>query len=154
MLAMRGGQSVRIKALRDGKPVDLEITLTEKPKPDGKALGVAMLGLTLKPLTRELAGDLNLSVERGLMVVDVEAGSGAAKLGIHVKDVLAQVGASVVTNLDDLGGVLEEVAPGQTIKIVVVRGNGAAWLEVQARAPKTSTQPTKAAKAVSQPKGT
>jgi S1-C subfamily serine protease len=154
MLAMRGGQSVRIKALRDGKPVNVEITLTQRPKPDGKALGVAVLGLTLKPLTGELAGDLNLSVDHGLMVVAVEAGSRADKLGIRLKDVLFQVDSAVVTNLDDLGGVLEEVTPGQTIKIGVVRGNVATWVEVQARAPKTSSQPTKAEKAASQPKGT
>jgi serine protease Do len=154
MLAMRGGQNVRIKALRDGKAVDVEITLKEKPRPDGKALGIAMLGLTLKPLTRELAGDLNLSVEHGLLVVGVDAGSGADKLGIHLKDVLFQVDRFVVTNLDDLGGVLEEVAPGQTIKIGVVRGNVATRVEIQARAPKASPQPAKPENAASQPKGT
>jgi serine protease Do len=149
MLAMHGGQSVRIKALRDGNAVDVEITLGEKPRPDGKALGVAMLGLTLKPLTRELAGDLNLSVEHGLLVVGVEAGSPADKLGIHLKDVVFQAGAAVVTNLDDLASALEEVAPGQTIKIGVVRGRTATVTEVRVRAPRTSTQP---AKADSQPK--
>ena len=123
MLAIPPETIVRFKCLRDGQELSVDIMMKAKPRPDGKALALRFFGLTVKPLTPLLARELRLAVSHGLLVVGIEAGSSADRLGIKLKDVLFQVGRLYVFDLESLGMTLEDVKPGQRVKIGIVRGN-------------------------------
>jgi S1-C subfamily serine protease len=84
-------------------------------------------------VTPELAKDLSLSVDRGLLVTSVEEDSPADAIGIRVKDVLFQIGRFYVTDLEGLGTLLEELKPGQAVKVGVARGSVAAWVTLRTR---------------------
>ena len=140
MLTARPGQKVRLRVERAGKATDVEVTLVAKPKPDGKVLAERLMGVTLKPVTGELAKDMRLAVDRGLVVVALDAAGPAAKLGVQLKDVLFQVDRFFVMNLDDLGMALEEVQGGQALRIAIVRHNVRAWATLRTR--EAATQPT------------
>jgi len=133
MVALKTGSTARIKLIRGGSELTVQVPIEAKPRPDGKALAQALFGLTLSPLTAERARKLHLSVDRGLLVVGIEAGSPAHRLGIELKDVIFQVAAPYVTDLDALGVILEDVKPGQKIRIGLVRGNVRAWVPITAR---------------------
>ena len=122
-LDIRAGDTLRIKCIRGSEELVVQVKVTPKPQPDGAALARKLFGLTLKPVTPQLAHDLGLWVNRGLLVVGIEAGSPAHRLGIEIKDVILQVGRLYVNDLDALGTVLEEVAPGQTVNVDLARGN-------------------------------
>ena len=80
-----------------------------------------------------LARDLRVPVTRGLLVVGLEDSGPAAKIGVELKDVLFQVGAYYVSTLDELGVILEDVRPGDEVRIGIVRGRVRAWAPIRAR---------------------
>jgi serine protease Do len=131
MLAAKAGQ-LRLTIDRGQGPQDVTLTLDAKPKPDGKALAQKLFGMSLTPLTAESAKDARLMVDRGLAVITVEKGSPADKIGLRPRDVIFQINRLYVSDLDELGEMLEEVRPGGAIRIGVVRGNVAAWVNVTA----------------------
>ena len=132
MLAVAPGAPVRLGCLRDGRTIEVTLTLQAKPKPDGNALARGLFGMTLRPITPELAGRLRLAVGSGLLVVGVDAGRPAHAIGIALKDVLFQVGRYYVKDLDTLGVTLEDVQPGQTVRVGIVRGSIATWVQLRA----------------------
>ncbi|HUT62274.1 MAG TPA: trypsin-like peptidase domain-containing protein [Phycisphaerae bacterium] len=142
MLAAKPGRKVRLGVLRGGRPADVEVTLEAKPRPDGRALGKTMLGVTLKPVTKQLAGDMGLPVERGLVVVGLDADGPAARIGVKLKDVLFQLGRMYVMDLDDLGMALEDVKGGQPVRIAIIRGRVRAWATIRTRE-QAASQPAK-----------
>ena len=133
MVQLRPDETLHLKLLRDGKELTVEVALKPKPRPDGAALARKLFGITLRPVTKQLSEDLHLPVDRGLLVVGVDADSPADALGIQLKDVIFQMHRFPVTDLDALGIILEEVKGGQKVQIGIVRGNVRAWATIAAR---------------------
>ncbi|MHC4981607.1 MAG: trypsin-like peptidase domain-containing protein, partial [Planctomycetota bacterium] len=84
MLAVEPGQTVTLGCVRSGRRADVAVKIEAKPKPDGEALARKLFGVTLEPITPSAVRDLRLSVDRGLMVVAVELGGPADRLGIKL----------------------------------------------------------------------
>jgi len=97
--------------------------------------------VTLREVTPELAKELRLPLEHGLMVVGVDVGSVAQRVGLRLKDVVFQVGNDYVVDVDGLGMILEDVLPGQPVRIGVARGNVATWVTLRAQKPTPATGP-------------
>ncbi len=133
MVGVEPDSTVKIKCIRNGTERLVEVTMKAKPRPDGKALARRLFGLTLRPVTPELARTYRLTIGRGLLVVGVEANSPANRLGIEVRDVVFQMGRLYATDLDGLGMILEDVQAGQKMQIGIVRGNVRAWAPITAR---------------------
>ncbi len=143
MLAAKPGDKVKLGIVRGGAAKDVEITLGTKPKPDGKALAERLLGLTLKPITPELAKDYRLPVDKGMVVVGIDAGSPAATVGLQLKDVLIQLDRFYVMSLEDLGTLLEDVKGDMVLRIGFIRGNIRVFTAIKTRngEGKATTQP-------------
>jgi len=134
MLGKRPGDTValRVAAADDAaKATELAIRLAERPKPDGVKLASKWLGLSLQPIAPETAERLGLAGDRGLLVGGVVRDSPAGRLGVRVRDVLFQLGGDYVGSLDDMGKVLEDVQPGQVLRIGIVRGNVRYWTQLR-----------------------
>ncbi|MDP6544081.1 MAG: trypsin-like peptidase domain-containing protein [Phycisphaerae bacterium] len=135
MTGAKAGDKISLTVSRGGKRLERSLKLTVRPKPDGKKLARKLFGLTLRKIDRELARELSLSASRGLVVVGIEAGSPAHKLGIDLKDIIFQVGRFYVTDFDTLGVVLEDVKPGDTVRIGGARGYVRYWTAIKAARP-------------------
>lgn len=122
-LAIGADDTLRLKLVRDGAEIVLSVTVLAKPRPDAAALALQRFGLKLRPVDKGLARDLGLWVNQGLLVVGIEPGSPAQKLGIKLKDVILKVGRLYVTDMETLGVLLEDVQPGQVVKIDLIRNN-------------------------------
>ncbi len=133
MLGMQADQPVTFRIARAGTERTVQVLITARPKPDGRALAAKFLGLTVRPVTPELAAELRLPMSRGLLVVGVEEASPAHRLGVQLQDVLFQVDQFYVKNLDELGMALESVHSGQGLMIGVARGNMRVLGKVTAR---------------------
>ncbi|MBS3733855.1 MAG: trypsin-like peptidase domain-containing protein [Phycisphaerae bacterium] len=140
MLSAEAGTAVRLGCVRDGERITVEVPVVAKPKPDGRALARRLFGMTVRTVTPDLAERLRLPADRGLLIVGVDEGKPAHKLGLHLKDILFQVGKYYVADLEDLGVVLENVGSGQVVRIGIIRGRRAVWLPVRTAddSPKTS----------------
>ena len=96
------GKNVEVEIWRNGTRLMLSVTLGEFPqepkaiaaKPRSeRALRVAAIGLLLSPPTLELRQQFDLSDEvQGVIVIEVEDGSAAAKRGIKPGDIIRKIG--------------------------------------------------------------
>ncbi len=122
----------KLKVRREGETLAAVVDVRRKPKPDGERLARELFGVALREVTPALARKFRLPMDRGLMVVGIDAGSPANRVGLRLKDVLFQVQNLYVTDLDTLGTIMEDVRPGTALKVGVARGNVAAWVKIVA----------------------
>ena len=141
MLAAGAAAEARLTCRRGGELLAVTIDVKAKPRPDGKRLTQSLFGMALREITPQTARSLNLPLDSGLLVVEIDAGSPADAIGLKLKDVIFQLGNFYVTDLTTLGLLLEDFKPGQLVKIGVARGNVAAWVQIGARRPAPAPRP-------------
>jgi serine protease Do len=91
------GQTAKVKVWRDGQERALDIRLTEQP---GERQA-ATLGLTVRPVTAEVARELELPSTEGVLVDSVASGSAAEKAGIRRGDVIREIDRKPVKTTAD-----------------------------------------------------
>lgn len=111
--------------------------LKAKEKAEGRAFAVAApeafafemgggersyLGVFLEEVTADRMKDLNLSEERGAVVMKVSDGSPAQKAGIKENDVIISFNGRRVDTVRELQRLLGETPPGRTVVFEVLRG--------------------------------
>ena len=103
--ATRPGSSVTMEVLREGKKSEMHATLGELAAPadtEGAArgeshAGAARFGLSLQPLTPEIADQLELPRNAaGVVIADVDPAGRAASAGLREGDVIQQVNGKTV----------------------------------------------------------
>ncbi len=132
------GEAVDVTVLRSGEPVTLQVTLGRReladadgsgaPRGDRPSEGASseLLGMTLVPMTPELAARLQLpETARGLVVQDIDATSDASAKGLRIGDVIVEAGQQPVTALSDLRARIDEAREaGRQSVLVLVRREG------------------------------
>ncbi|TKI06915.1 serine endoprotease DegQ [Martelella alba] len=107
------GKVVKIGLLRDGKPLDVTVTLDDSASSATSAdnLSPALQGATLSN------GQLKDGT-KGVKVDDVAKDTPAAQIGLHKDDVIIGINRERVENLDQLRKVLEAKPPVMAMNIV------------------------------------
>jgi Do/DeqQ family serine protease len=80
-----------------------------------------MIGVTIQPVTSDIASSLGLSQVRGALVNSVQSGSPADKAGIRRGDVITAVNGAAIKDSNNLRNDLAQMAPGTTAKLTVIR---------------------------------
>jgi C-terminal processing protease CtpA/Prc len=83
--------------------------------------GGGWLGIEIGEVTPEQARDLKLSSARGVVVMDVEPESPAAKAGLKEKDVITQYEGQTVEGTVQFRRLVRETPPGRTLTLVISR---------------------------------
>jgi serine protease Do len=111
------GKKVAVVVWRNGKRESLSVQLGELEKVDQAALttpedsqpkskggqAFEQLGLSLSPLTKDVAGQFDLEEDlNGLVVVDVDADSNASEKGLQPGDIIVEINQEKVKTLDDV----------------------------------------------------
>ena len=81
----------------------------------------AVLGITGGAVTAAIATQLNLAVDEGVVIVEVNEDSGAAEAGLQQGDVIVGVEGSSITDPSELRDALSEFAPGDTVTLTINR---------------------------------
>jgi len=81
------------------------------------------LGVTIQPLTQELAKQFNLKEEKGALVGDVAEGGPAEKAGLQRGDVITEYEGKKVDEPYQLRNMVANTAPGQGVDIKIIRGD-------------------------------
>jgi S1-C subfamily serine protease len=75
-----------------------------------------------RPVDRRLVRALGLATERAVEVISLEAGGPAARAGVRVGDLVVALRGQAVRHVDDMHRLLGEVALGEEVEMMVVRG--------------------------------
>ena len=129
------GEEVALVVLRDGENVDLKVTLGRRELAEGTAnaevnsateSATDMLGMTVAPLTPEIAAELGVSRDMaGLVVQSVDPDGPAADKGLAAGDVITEAGQQPVTSLAELQDQVQAARDaGRKSILVLVRRAG------------------------------
>ncbi|MEP7351938.1 MAG: Do family serine endopeptidase [Acidobacteriota bacterium] len=107
---LKPNSSVKLTVLRDGANRDFTVQLGSQPgekvvsenrsssaEPDGSP----RLGVSLEPVTPEIARQFNLKNQSGLVITDVQEGSAAAEAGLKQGDVIQEVNRTPVKDTSE-----------------------------------------------------
>jgi len=81
----------------------------------------AKLGVTVQPITADLAASLGLSDVRGALVNQVEPGSPAERAGLKQGDVITEVAGRRVSDGNELRNAISSTTPGTSVALKIVR---------------------------------
>ncbi|MCA9527522.1 MAG: PDZ domain-containing protein, partial [Myxococcales bacterium] len=85
-----------------------------------------ILGMRVAPMDRALRA--RLDVEGGAMVLGVDAGSPAERAGMQRGDVIVRCNGQAVRDPGQLGAAVAKTAPGSTVRLLVQREGGRAFV--------------------------
>ncbi|PYT00947.1 MAG: protease Do [Acidobacteria bacterium] len=138
------GTEIHVTVLRDGSPHELTATLDEFEMPgnktdeddgnDGgreKLSNTGKLGLTLQPVTPQIAKQFGLEGEpEGMVVTGIDADGAAAEAGIARGDILLEINRQPVSNSDAVQSALES-ANGKPVLLLISRRGQTIYLTVK-----------------------
>lgn len=115
------GTTVKLGLLRDGKPLDVEVTLDKSTSSSASAEMIipSLQGATLSD------GQLKDGT-KGVTIENVEKGSAAAQAGLHKDDVIIGVNRERVSTIAEIRKLME--SKPSVIALHVVRGNESIYL--------------------------
>ena len=127
------GTSVQLKIAREGKQISLPITVGEMKDSEVIAsIGPESdLGLTVQPVTPDIAQSLWLERAEGLVVASVKPGSAADDAGLRSGDVITQVNRHPVKNLADYNREISRTEKTKSVLFLVHRGESSVFLALK-----------------------
>jgi serine protease Do len=81
------------------------------------------LGVAMRELSPEVAPQLHVPVQQGVVIVTVMPNSPAAAVGLQAGDVITSFNGAKVANTDDVRRALESTRVGETVPITIYRGS-------------------------------
>ncbi len=139
------GTEIKITVLRDGSPQELTATLDEFEMQGNKADGgsedgdgapekqsdTGKLGLTLQPLTPQIAKQFGIEGDaEGMVVTGVDADGAAAEAGIARGDILLEINRQPANSLEAVQSALQRGA-GKPVLLLVSRRGQTIYLTVK-----------------------
>jgi serine protease Do len=128
------GSEVELVVVRNGERKELAVKIGELEEPEEIAAatessGAGAFGLQVQNLSPEMAEQLGIEGEGGVVVVGVEPGSPAAEAGLRRGDVILEVANEPVKDVRDLRRRLE--AAGKGVLLFVRRGEAGSYVALK-----------------------
>jgi S1-C subfamily serine protease len=111
-------------------PTNMARHVMDDLRRDGK-VHRAQLGVTIQPVTADMAESLGLKEAKGVIVSSVSAGSAADHAGVKKGDVIMSFNGQPVTDINTLRNRVADAKPGSNASVVVVRDGGERTLSVK-----------------------
>ena len=128
------GQAVAVQVMRNGKTIDLHAKVGEMEEESATAAaGDAShktLGVSVQNLTSQIAGELGLKKNIGVVVTGVEPGSAAAEARIRTGDVIQEIDRKPVKNVMDFMQKIDKAKAGQTLLLLIEREQNSLFVAI------------------------
>jgi len=130
------GTKVDLGFVRNGKKQDANVTIADRAKLFAARLGedeeggeeaapkASKLGLTVRPVTGDMADRLDIPAGKGVIVQDVKPNSFADDVGLTRGDVILEINKQPVNSEDDFNRTAASLKSGQDV-VFLVRQRGA-----------------------------
>ena len=123
------GQDAKLRIWRElaEKTVDIKIGESQEdregsPPRQGRGSAPTPLGLEVRPVTPEVAKQLNLKSSDGVIVARVDEGSAAAEAGVQRGDVIREINRQRVRSMADYERLTKDVKDGDRLTVLLQRG--------------------------------
>ncbi len=120
------GEKAIIKAIRDGKVLSFQVTVAERTDKAETALAKKSageyFGISVQEISKDIAKQLGIPQNSGVIVTDVEEGSPADDVGIQPHDIIAQVNKTKVTSIKQYNAEMSKAAQKKGVMLLVKRG--------------------------------
>ena len=137
------GKSVRVDFIRDGRSQSITVEVAERPLnvnaqrnappempiPDVEPKATK-LGVTVQPVTPDIADRMKLREPSGVMIKSVDPGSPASEAGLRHGDVIHRVGKIEIKSTEDLTEAVKSLSKGEEVAIQVERGGRMSFITV------------------------
>lgn len=132
-----------IVVIRDGKEVALKVNVATMPDnllasnsasngvTDGTSSRFNDVGLEVAGLTDDVAEQLNIAGESGVVITAVKPDSPAAKAGLQESMVITRVGKSTVATVDDFRKAMEDKSLKDGVLMLVKAGGSSRFIVVK-----------------------
>ncbi|MFM7057415.1 MAG: Do family serine endopeptidase [Planctomycetota bacterium] len=128
---LRIGQAVPLVVIRDGKEMQLEVTAAEFPAEVAQNdTAIEEFGVEVKVLTPELARELEVDVDSGVVITGVARDSIAASIGLRPGMVLLRIGRTEIRSAEDVKAGLEAARERGQLVLLVRTANGTQLLSI------------------------
>ncbi len=138
--ATKPGSIVTLRVLREGQTTELKATLEEmtgardgnRPLDDERE-GSGKYGISVEPITPEVAAQLNLDREiRGVVITGVDPSGAAASAGLREGDVIQQVNGKSVRSANDVRDALNATSDKPSV-LLITRGGATIFVPLRCR---------------------
>ncbi|HEU4684825.1 MAG TPA: Do family serine endopeptidase [Nitrospira sp.] len=131
----------RLDIMRDGKPMQVELTVQEAPRERPKRTQVPAVsatasqhplsGVVFDDVTPVLARQMDLPVSNGVVVTDIEEGSLAESSGLQPGDVILEINRQPVPNLSAFQRLADPMKPTDLALLLVNRQGAVLYIPVK-----------------------
>jgi len=155
--AVAPGNKVSVTVLRDSKKHDIAVAVAQRPDEESLARGEApeegegeaapaeakgpKLGLRLQALTADIARELKVDADSGVVVAEVSPDGPAASAGVQRGDLIVEVNRQPVKKPEQIAHLISKAKPGDVVLLRVRRGPNATFIPV--RLPEASEKESK-----------
>jgi serine protease Do len=122
------GEKSKLTVLRDKKTQDMVVTIGQRPDNKTeppvavKEESIKWRGLSVQNLTKDIAAQLKLSVDKGVIVTGVKKGSPGADAGIETGDVIIKLNDKEINNLEDYNKITKTIKEKEEVLCRVYNG--------------------------------
>ncbi len=129
----------RLELIRDGKVYQAELTIQESPRERAKKSQAASIASAVHPLsgvvfddvTLQLAKQMDLSVNNGVVVTDIEEGSLADASGLQPGDVVLELNRQPVGSFTAFQRLADPLKPTDLALLLVNRQGNVLYIPIQ-----------------------
>lgn len=135
--AKKPGTKVKLKILRMGKVLKVDVVLDDLEGENGEELShsgddsLEDIGLAVRQLTPELAARYRLSLDNGVIISRLDADGRAAAAGLQVGDILLMVNNTAVKTVRDFKSALEAGRSQAYMRFLVQRQQSRLFIVVK-----------------------
>ena len=135
------GSRHRLDVVRDGKPIQVELVVQEAPRERAKksqadagsaSTAHPLAGVVFDDVTPPLARQMDLPVNSGVVVTDIEEGSLAESSGLQPGDVVLELNRQPVKDFGSFQRIADPLKPNDLALLLVLRQGNALYIPIQA----------------------
>lgn len=137
------GKSVLVDFIRAGRPESITVDVAQRPenvnarnneaeplRPEGQPPKATRLGVSVQPVTPEIADQMRLKEPTGVLIRTVDPGSPASEAGLRHGDVIHRVGKTEIKSVEDLTEAVKLLASGEEVAIQVERNGRMSFVTI------------------------
>ncbi|MEJ5307535.1 MAG: Do family serine endopeptidase [candidate division WOR-3 bacterium] len=132
------GKNVKILILRDGNKITLEAKIGElkedlAQKEEEKQIESKWLGIVVDEITTDYKNQFNITIDKGVVITDIENNSPVIEAGIRVGDVIVKIEDMKITNISDYKNAEKKYGKNEDVLLTLKRGNLNIWVVVKTK---------------------